>query len=163
MFGQRTLRREDDRLLTGRGLYVEDVQLPGMAYLGFVRSPYAHAIVRSIDAGAAREVPGVIAVITGNEWPELAGKLPELAGSVTNVTPYIDRIKIPPHHLFPDKARYVGEQIAVVVATSPYAAADVSTRSASTMSRYPWWRIGRMPCGRARRASTTDSRTWLRI
>ncbi len=68
--------------------------------------------------------PGVIAVITGDEWPELAAKLPELAGSVTNVTPYIDQIKIPPHHLFPDKARYVGEQIAVVVAETPYAAAD---------------------------------------
>jgi aerobic carbon-monoxide dehydrogenase large subunit len=124
MFGQRTLRREDDRLITGRGLYVEDVQLPGMAYLGFVRSPHAHAIIRGIDATAAREVPGVLAVITGDEWPELAGKLPELAGSVTNVTPYIDQINIPPHHLFPDKARYVGEQIAVVVATSPYTAAD---------------------------------------
>jgi carbon-monoxide dehydrogenase large subunit len=124
MLGQRIPRKEDDRLITGRGLYVEDVQLPGMAYLSFVRSPYAHAIVRSIDAEAARQVPGVIAVITGDEWPELAGKLPELAGSVTNVTPYIDQIKIPPHHLFPDKARYVGEQIAVVVATSPYTAAD---------------------------------------
>jgi carbon-monoxide dehydrogenase large subunit len=124
MLGQPVLRKEDDRLITGRGLYVEDVQLPGMAYLGFVRSPHAHAIVRGIDTEAARQVPGVLAVITGDEWPELAGKLPELAGSVTNVTPYIDHIKIPPHHLFPKKARYVGEQLAVVVATSPYAAAD---------------------------------------
>jgi aerobic carbon-monoxide dehydrogenase large subunit len=124
MLGQRVLRKEDDRLITGRGLYVEDVQLPGMAYLGFVRSPHGHAYVRQINADAARDVPGVIAVITGDEWPELAAKLPELAGSVTNVTPYIDQIKIPPHHLFPDKARYVGEQIAVVVAETPYAAAD---------------------------------------
>src|SRR5262249_36308008 len=88
------------------------------------RSPHAHANVLGIDGEAARQVPGVLAVITGDEWPELAGKLPELAGSVTNVTPYIDHIKIPPHHLFSRKARYVGEQLAVVVATSPCAAAD---------------------------------------
>ena len=124
MLGQSVQRKEDERFLTGRGLYVEDVQRPGMLYLGFVRSPHAHAIVRSIDASAARKVPGVVAVIVGDEWPELAGKLPELAGSVTMVTPYIDRINLPPHHLFPNKARYVGEQLAVVVAESPYMAAD---------------------------------------
>jgi len=124
MLGKSVLRKEDDRLITGNGLYVEDVQLPGMAYLGFVRSHHAHAIVRSINTEAAKQVPGVVAVITGGEWPELASKLPELAGSVTMVTPYIDSINLPPHYLFPKKAHYVGEQIAVVVAETPYAAAD---------------------------------------
>lgn len=124
MLGQSAPRKEDDRLITGSGLYVEDVQLPGMAYLGFVRSPHAHAVIRGVDARAALKTPGVLAVITRSDWPELSGKLPDLAGSVTMVTPYIDRINLPSHRLLPDRARYVGEQVAVVVAESIYAAAD---------------------------------------
>ena len=124
MLGQRVTRKEDDRFITGKGRYVEDIQLPGMAYLGFVRSPHAHARVRSVDPSAALELPGVIAVIRGDEWPELAAKLPDLAGSVTMVTPYIDTIHLPPHLLLPKTVRYVGEQVAVVVAETPYAAAD---------------------------------------
>ena len=57
-------------------MYVEDVQLPGMLYAAFVRSVHAHAYVRAIDADRARQVPGVVAVITGKEWPELSAMLP---------------------------------------------------------------------------------------
>ncbi len=59
-------RKEDPRLLTGRGRYSDDVSLPGQAYAVFVRSPHAHARIRSIDTGAAaRAMPGVLAVLTG--------------------------------------------------------------------------------------------------
>lgn len=124
MLGKAIPRKEDQRFITGAGLYVEDVQLPGMLYAAFVRSAYAHAYIRRIDVERARNVPGVVAVITGKEWPELSATLPELNGSVTLTSPYIDSVKVVPHHLFPEKACYVGEQIAVVIAESAYAAAD---------------------------------------
>ncbi|MBB5055233.1 MULTISPECIES: xanthine dehydrogenase family protein molybdopterin-binding subunit [Afipia] len=124
MLGRSVRRKEDERFITGAGLYVEDVQLPGMLYVSFVRSVHAHAIVRRVDAGRARQVPGVVTVITGDEWPELSSRLPELNGSVTLVSPYIDSLKVAPHHLFPKKVCYVGEQIAAVIAESPYAAVD---------------------------------------
>jgi carbon-monoxide dehydrogenase large subunit len=124
MLGKAIPRKEDERFITGAGLYVEDVQLPGMLYAAFVRSAHAHAYVRKIDVSRAREVAGVVAVITGNEWPELSAILPELNGSVTLTSPYIDSMITVPHHLFSNKACYVGEQIAVVIAESPYIAAD---------------------------------------
>lgn len=124
MLGQPIRRKEDERFITGAGLYVEDVQLPGMLYVSFVRSGHAHAIVRRVNADRARQLPGVVAVITGDEWPELGARLPELNGSVTLVSPYIDQLRVAPHYLFPRKVCYVGEQIAAVVAETPYAAVD---------------------------------------
>ena len=62
-------RKEDPKLITGQGRYVDDIALPGMLYLAFVRSPVAHANIASIDTSAAKELPGVVAVYTG---PELA-------------------------------------------------------------------------------------------
>src|SRR6516162_1498141 len=58
-------RKEDLRFLTGRGNYVADIERPGMVFGVFVRSPHAHARIRSIDTGAARDMPGVLAVLTG--------------------------------------------------------------------------------------------------
>lgn len=124
MLGKAVPRKEDERLITGRGLYVEDVQLPGMLYAAFARSPHARADILKVDKEAALAVPGVIAVYDGSEFPELKARLPELNGSVTLTSPYIDQIKLPDHLLFPKRASYVGEQIAVVVAESAYAAAD---------------------------------------
>ncbi len=124
MLGKAVPRKEDIRLITGRGLYVEDVQLPGMCYAAFVRSPYARADILKVNKAAALAVPGVVGVFDGSEWPELKARLPELNGSVTLTSPYIDHIKIPHHHLFSRRASYVGEQVAVVVGESPYAAAD---------------------------------------
>ncbi|HEX9596279.1 MAG TPA: xanthine dehydrogenase family protein molybdopterin-binding subunit, partial [Anaerolineales bacterium] len=66
-FGERIKRNEDPRLLTGRALFVDDVSLPGMAHIAFVRSPYAHARIRSIDMSAARALPGVIAVYSAED------------------------------------------------------------------------------------------------
>jgi len=124
MLGQAISRKEDERFITGAGLYVGDVRLPGMLHAAFVRSAHAHAYVRSINVERARKVAGVVAVITGSEWPELSATLPELNGSVTLTSPYIDSMKNVPHHLFSKKVCYVGEQIAVVIAETTYAAAD---------------------------------------
>lgn len=124
MLGKAVPRKEDERLITGRGLYVEDVQLPGMLYAAFARSPHARADILKVGKDAALAVPGVIAVYDGSEFPDLKARLPELNGSVTLTSPYIDQIKLPDHLLFPKRASYVGEQVAVVVAESAYAAAD---------------------------------------
>ena len=65
--GHRKKRKEDPRFLQGKGNYVDDVKLPGMLYMDIVRSPYAHAKINSIDASAALEMDGVLAVITGED------------------------------------------------------------------------------------------------
>src|ERR1700674_940883 len=63
--GQTARRKEDARLVTGRGRYSDDYNMPGQAYGAAVRSPHAHALIRSIDTKAARAMPGVLAVLTG--------------------------------------------------------------------------------------------------
>src|SRR5436853_7107190 len=65
--GQPVRRREDRRLLTGKGRYSDDVNLPGQAYAAMVRSPHAHALIRRIETEAARAMPGVLAVLTSEE------------------------------------------------------------------------------------------------
>jgi carbon-monoxide dehydrogenase large subunit len=124
MLGDSVPRKEDRRFITGAGRYVEDVRLPGMLHVAFVRSAHAHANIRGIDVEQALSIPGVVAVITGEEWPELGAKLPELNGSVTLTSPYIDSLSVPPHVLFPKTVTYVGEHIAAVIAETSYLAAD---------------------------------------
>ena len=75
-FGESVKRTEDPRLITGRGKYVDDVRLTGMAHLAFVRSPYGHANIKSINTQAALDSPGVIAVFTGADLQEELGGLP---------------------------------------------------------------------------------------
>ena len=70
--GQAIRRKEDPRLITGKGTYVDDITLPGMLYMDIVRSPYAHATITNIDVSAALALPGVLAVITGKDL-EAAG------------------------------------------------------------------------------------------
>jgi carbon-monoxide dehydrogenase large subunit len=123
-FGEPIRRKEDLRFVTGSGMYVEDVQLPGMLHAVFVRSSQAHAYLKSLNIERAQNIDGVVAVITGAEWPELSATLPELNGSVTTSSPYVDTMYSIPHHLFPKKICYVGEQIAIVIGTSIYAALD---------------------------------------
>src|SRR2546426_2221136 len=65
--GQSVKRKEDARFIRGKGKYVDDVKLPGMLYLDIARSPYAHARIKSIDTSKALKIPGVAAVITGND------------------------------------------------------------------------------------------------
>jgi CO/xanthine dehydrogenase Mo-binding subunit len=66
-FGTPVKRREDPRLITGSATFIDDITLPGMLYMAFVRSPHAHAYVRRVDVAAARAMPGVVAVVTGEE------------------------------------------------------------------------------------------------
>src|SRR5271170_6360710 len=111
-------RKEEDRLLRGRGKFTDDIKLRGMLYLRFVRSPYAHARVVSVDTSAAEALPGVVCAITGKE---VAGQ----------TQPFIE---IGPEHAqkirdFPmavDKVRYQGEPVAAVVAESAALAEDAA-------------------------------------
>ncbi len=124
-FGARVLRKEDRRFITGRGRYTDDMVVPGMKFAAFVRSPHAHARIKGIDASAAREMPGVIDILSGDQlkadgignlicgWavtskdgsPMKMGEWPALAvGTV----------------------RHVGQAVAVVVADSKLQARDAA-------------------------------------
>ncbi|MCH7594377.1 MAG: xanthine dehydrogenase family protein molybdopterin-binding subunit, partial [Chloroflexi bacterium] len=107
LFGDSVRRTEDPRLITGRGKYVDDIRLPGLSHIAFVRSPYAHANIKGIDTSAAVNAPGVIAVFTGADLQEQLGGLP--------VAWLLPDLKQPPHPpLAYEKVRYVGAAVAVV-------------------------------------------------
>src|SRR6266568_760114 len=110
--GEAYKRKEDARFIRGQGKYVDDVQLPGMLYGDIVRSPYAHALIKSIDTSAALQVPGVLAVITGKDL-DAAGLawMPTLSADTEAV-------------LALDRVHFQMQEVAFVVATSRYAAAD---------------------------------------
>jgi len=122
LVGERVLRREDARLLTGRALFVDDVQLDGMLHVAFLRSEHAHARLRGVDVAAARRRPGVVAVYAaddlGDYWQPgpLLVPPPPIPGLVFHACTQVPLVK--------DKARHVGEPIAMVVAESRYVAED---------------------------------------
>jgi carbon-monoxide dehydrogenase large subunit len=116
--GKARLRKEDARLLTGQTNWTDNITLPGMLHMCFVRSPFAHARITSVDVSAARSMPGVIAAFSGADFADEQASLP----CAWPVTP---DIVIPPHPpMATDEVRYVGEAVAVVVARDRYAAAD---------------------------------------
>jgi carbon-monoxide dehydrogenase large subunit len=122
LIGQGIPRNEDPRLLTGRGLFVDDVHLPGMLHAALLRSDFAHAEVRGIDVAAARQRPGVVAVFTaeslGDFWqpgPLLVGPVP-----IPDVV-YHQATQVP---LVRDRVRHCGEPLALVIAESRYVAED---------------------------------------
>lgn len=123
-FGERIKRNEDPRLLTGKALFVDDVHLPGMAHVAFVRSPYAHARIESIDASAARDLPGVIAVYTAEDLGDYWQRGPLLVSPppVEHLT-FNERTQ---PILVKDKVCHLGEPIAAVVAESRYLAEDAA-------------------------------------
>jgi len=111
--GQSMKRVEDPRLLTGHGTYADDIHLPGMAHAAVLRSPHAHARIKSIDTSRAKALPGVILVMTGAEAAEKSGPLPCFANPpVKQMCIAVDRV------------RHVGEPVAAVVAESRYLAED---------------------------------------
>jgi aerobic carbon-monoxide dehydrogenase large subunit len=115
LVGSRIKRREDPRLIMGRGTYVDDVQLPRMCFAAILRSPYAHARIRGIDVSKAKALPGVLAVMTG---AELQGKNVPCGWTLPD-------IKVAPHPaLAVGKVRYTGDAVAVVVAEERYIARD---------------------------------------
>ncbi len=122
VFGQRIKRNEDPRLLTGQALFTDDVQLPSMLHAAFVRSPYAHANILSVDTSAAREMPGVYAVYAADDLGDYFRHGPLLVPP-----PPIERLSFNARTqpiLARDKVRHVGEPVAVVIADSRYLAED---------------------------------------
>ena len=112
-------RREDRRLLTGRGHYVDDVRLPHLCHAAIVRSPHAHARIVGVDARRATALPGVLAVLTIADLPECAAAVPSLVTS-PRFRPYVQPAIAGP------KVRHAGEAVAVVVADDVYRAADAA-------------------------------------
>ncbi|MEV4889749.1 xanthine dehydrogenase family protein molybdopterin-binding subunit [Nonomuraea sp. NPDC055795] len=111
-------RKEDTRLLTGRTQWTDNMQLPGMAYVAFLRSPMAHARITRVDVSAARGLPGVIAAYAGADFAQEQGSLP-------CAWPVSEDVVIPDHPpMALSEVRYVGEAVACVVATDRYKAAD---------------------------------------
>lgn len=123
--GQAILRREDQRLLTGAGQYVDDLSLPGEVFVAFVRSPHARARIAGVDTSAAQDMPGVVAAFTGADLladdvgpiPTAAG-LKNAAGKPTSAPPN--------RGLAADEARYVGQPVAAVVAATRRQAEDAA-------------------------------------
>ena len=116
--GKARLRKEDERLITGQTNWTDNITLPGMLHIAFLRSPYAHARITSVDVSAARNEPGVIAAYSGADFAAEQGSLP----CAWPVTP---DIVIPAHPpMAVDEVRYVGEAVACVVARDRFAAAD---------------------------------------
>jgi aerobic carbon-monoxide dehydrogenase large subunit len=115
--GDRLLRKEDPRLVQGRGRYVGDIALPGMLHAAIVRSPHAHARILRIDASRALESPGIAGVVTFADLGDAARPLPI-------VPPHAALRGRNFHLLAGDRARFVGEAVAVVLADSRYAAED---------------------------------------
>jgi carbon-monoxide dehydrogenase large subunit len=125
LIGQPLKRREDARFLTGAGQYTDDVVLPGQSYAAFVRSPYAHARIKSIDTSAARAAPGVLAVFTGADLADAkVGGLP--CGWLIHSQDG-SPMKEPPHPVLAQgKVRHVGDQLALVVAETLLQAKDAA-------------------------------------
>jgi carbon-monoxide dehydrogenase large subunit len=123
MIGEPVKRREDPRLVTGGGSYVDDIVLPGMLHLVMVRSPHGHARVNGIDTSAALAAPGVVAVITAKD----------IQGATTGPLPYefgwaiFENVKdFQRYPLATDKVRYVGDPVAAVIAETRYQARDAA-------------------------------------
>jgi carbon-monoxide dehydrogenase large subunit len=111
-------RKEDRRLLTGGGRYLDDLAVPDMLHAVIVRSPHAHARVATIESAAAARMPGVVAVLTASELPQCTGAVVPVLVPSAAMRNY--------HHpaLASREVRHLGEAVAVVVADDPYRAAD---------------------------------------
>src|SRR6266571_4330783 len=110
--GHSMKRKEDPRFIRGQGNYVDDVVLPGMLYMDIVRSPFAHAKIKKIDSTAALKVPGVLAVITGETLAQYKLHwMPTLMSDTQMVLPT-------------EKVMYQAQEVAAVIATDRYTAAD---------------------------------------
>lgn len=117
VFGASIKRREDPRLITGKGNYVDDIKLVGMLHMTLVRSPHAHALIKSIDTSKAKALKGVVAVYTGEDLKEQLGSL-----MVGWVVPDLKEVPHPP--LAVGKVRVVGDAVAAVIANDPIVAVD---------------------------------------
>lgn len=111
-------RKEDPRLITGHGCYVDDVKLPGTLHCALLRSPHAHARIKNIDLSKAKAYPGVALALTGEELAQATNPLPSVFNLGNKPAPFLD------YPIAVDKVRYVGEPVAAVVAKDRYIAED---------------------------------------
>jgi carbon-monoxide dehydrogenase large subunit len=119
--GQRRLRKEDPKLLTGEGRYIDDLAIPGALWMGMVRSPMAHARITGVDLRAALAQPGVVAAFSG------ADLAPDWAAPMPCAWPVTEDMKSPVHHpIAAERACYVGDIVAVVLSTSRTGAVDAA-------------------------------------
>ena len=113
--GKSVTRKEDQRLLTGHGLYVDDVKVSGTLHAAFLRSDLARAAITRIDTGAAKELPGVVAVFTWEDFNGISG--PGYHSMMS------EELAVPPPLAITD-VRYVGDPVAMVIAETRYLAED---------------------------------------
>src|SRR5215467_10164079 len=116
--GQNVPRKEDKRLVQGQGVFVDDIKRHGMGYIHFVRSPYAHAHITSIDVSKAEELPGVYGTLTGEEVASLTDPFFQIAS--------VPGGNIKDYALALGKVRFVGEPVVAVVADTRERARDAS-------------------------------------
>jgi carbon-monoxide dehydrogenase large subunit len=120
VLGARVKRVEDQRLITGKGRYLDDIKLQSMAHIAILRSPHAHANIRSIDTSAAKEMPGVVAVITGADIPYNPLPMAWPAGGSAGIQNNVNT----PRALATDSVKWTGEGVAAVVAETAEQALD---------------------------------------
>ncbi|MBI2776322.1 MAG: molybdopterin-dependent oxidoreductase [Chloroflexi bacterium] len=120
MLGKRVKRVEDQRLITGKGRYVDDIKLQSMAYCAILRSPYAHARIRSIDTSGAKAMPGVLDVMTGADVPYNPLPMAWPAGGSAGIQNNVNT----PRALATDDVKWTGEGVAAVIAETPEQAFD---------------------------------------
>jgi len=122
LVGTSVRRREDPRLLSGQGTFVDDIRLADMLHMRVLRSAEAHARIRSMDTSAALALPDVVTVVTGQDAPQLAPPLPTMSAAIPD-------LKVPAHHVLAvEKVCFAGEGVAAVVASDPYVACDALDR-----------------------------------
>ena len=129
--GEPIARREDQRFLTGAGRYVDDVHLEGMLHASLFRSSWPHGRIRSVDTAAAAAVPGVVGVFT---YVDFGDVLKPIRPRIAAMPHFENFLQLP---LATDKVRYVGEPIAVVVATDPYIAEDAASLISAEIESLP--------------------------
>ncbi|MCH9838152.1 xanthine dehydrogenase family protein molybdopterin-binding subunit, partial [bacterium] len=119
LLGQRMLRKEDPALLTGEAVFTNDMKVPGALHLAVLRSPYAHAKISSVNVSGALEMEGVMHAFSGADLAD------QWAAPMPCAWPVTEDMKNPPHYpLAVDKAAYVGDGVACVLATSEAVARD---------------------------------------
>jgi carbon-monoxide dehydrogenase large subunit len=120
ILGSSVKRTEDPKFITGQGRYLDDIKLTGMVHMSILRSPYAHANVKSIDTAAAKAMPGVLAVIVGADIPYNPLPMAWPAGGSSGVQNNVNM----PRVLATDDVKWTGEGVAAVIAETPEQAVD---------------------------------------
>ncbi len=131
LIGEPIVRQEDARLLRGRGRFVDDVHVDGMLHAALFRSSWPHGRIRNIDVAAAAALPGVVGVFT---LPDFSAFLKPIRSRIAAMPGFENFLQLP---LAADKVRYVGEPMAVVVATSPYVAEDAVSLISAEIDELP--------------------------